>query len=86
MFDIGTKEEKDDMQKQKYAFELHEEVSDKEFFYGKRNVGNLYFWTSIRKYRNLIKNKTTISSFDLNHTGVKKMVNKVQKQEEYINK
>ena len=86
MFDIGTKEEKDDMQKQKYAFELHPEVSDKEILSMEKEMLGIYIsGHPLEKYRNLIKKQTTISSFDLNHTGAKNG-EQSSEQEEYINK
>ena len=86
MFDIGTKEEKDDMQKQKYAFELHPEVSDKEMLSMEKEMLGIYIsGHPLEKYRNLIKKQTTISSFDLNHTGAKNG-EQSSEQEEYINK
>ena len=67
MFDMGTKEEKEDMQKKKYAFEIHQEVSDKEKLSMEKEMLGIYIsGHPLEKYRKLIQQQTNISTLDIN--------------------
>ena len=68
MFDIGTKEGKDEMQDKKYAFEIHPEVSDKDRLSMEKEMLGIYIsGHPLEKYRKLIEKQTDISTLDLNH-------------------
>lgn len=67
MFDMGTKEEKEDMQKKKYAFEIHQEVSDKEKLSMEKEMLGIYIsGHPLEKHRKLIQQQTNISTLDIN--------------------
>ncbi len=66
MFDMGTTEEKEHLQKQKYSFEIHEEVSSKELLSMEKEMLGIYIsGHPLEKYREQIQTQTTISSIDL---------------------
>ena len=52
MFDLGSEEEKEEMNEMKYKFEEHEELPKKDLLsLRKGNVRNLYIRTSLRKIK-----------------------------------
>ena len=67
MFEMGTKEEKEEMQDKKYAFEIHPEVSDKDKLSMEKEMLGIYIsGHPLEKYRKLIQEQTNISTLDLN--------------------
>ena len=66
MFDIATKEEKEQMQNQKYSFEVHEEVSNKELLSMEKEMLGIYIsGHPLEKYREKIQSQTNTSTLDL---------------------
>ncbi len=66
MFDIGSTEEKEQMQNQKYSFEIHEEVSNKELLSMEKEMLGIYIsGHPLEKYREKIQTQTNISTLDL---------------------
>ncbi len=66
MFDIGTTEDKEEMQKQKYNFQEREELSNKELLSMEKEMLGIYLsGHPLQKYREQIKNQTNISTLDL---------------------
>ena len=67
MFEMGTNEEKEEMQDKKYAFEIHPEVSDKDKLSMEKEMLGIYIsGHPLEKYRKLIQEQTNISTLDLN--------------------
>ena len=66
MFDLGSQEEKDEMQKQKYNFEIREEMSEKEMLSMEKEMLGIYLsGHPLAKYRDQILKITNISTIDL---------------------
>ena len=66
MFDLGTQEQKEDMQEKKYTFEEHEEMSIKDLLSMEKEMLGIYIsGHPLEKYRELIEKETTINSIDL---------------------
>lgn len=66
MFDIGTKQEKEDMEKQKYKFEEYEEVPEKEMLSMEKEMLGIYIsGHPLEKMREQIMHSTNINSLDL---------------------
>ncbi len=66
MFDMGTDEEKEQLQKQKYSFEIYKEVSDKELLSMEKEMLGIYIsGHPLEKYREQIQAQTNISTLDL---------------------
>ncbi len=66
MFDIATTEEKEQMQNQKYSFEIHDEVSNKELLSMEKEMLGIYIsGHPLEKYREKIQAQTNISTLDL---------------------
>ena len=66
MFEMGTNEEKEEMQDKKYAFEIHPEVSDKDKLSMEKEMLGIYIsGHPLEKYRKLIQEQTNISTLDL---------------------
>ena len=66
MFDLGTQEQKEDMQEKKYTFEEHEEMSSKDLLSMEKEMLGIYIsGHPLEKYRELIEKETTINSIDL---------------------
>ena len=66
MFDIGTKQEKEDMEKQKYKFEEYEEMPEKEMLSMEKEMLGIYIsGHPLEKMREQIMNVTNINSLDL---------------------
>lgn len=66
MFDIGTTEEQEQMQKQKYSFEIHEEIPDKEILSMEKEMLGIYIsGHPLEKYKKQIQMQTNISTLDL---------------------
>ena len=66
MFDIGTKQEKEDMEKQKYKFEEYEEMPEKEMLSMEKEMLGIYIsGHPLEKIKEQIKQLTNISSKEL---------------------
>ena len=66
MFDIGTKQEKEDMEKQKYKFEEYEEMPEKEILSMEKEMLGIYIsGHPLEKMREQIMHSTNINSLDL---------------------
>ncbi len=66
MFDIGTKQEKEDMEKQKYKFEEYEEMPEKEMLSLEKEMLGIYIsGHPLEKMREQIMHSTNINSLDL---------------------
>ena len=66
MFDIGTKQEKEDMEKQKYKFEEYEEMPEKEMLSMEKEMLGIYIsGHTLEKMREQIMHSTNINSLDL---------------------
>ncbi len=66
MFDLGTQEQKEDMQEKKYTFEEHEEMNSKDLLSMEKEMLGIYIsGHPLEKYRELIEKETTINSIDL---------------------
>ena len=66
MFDIGTKQEKEDMEKQKYKFEEYEEMPEKEMLSMEKEMLGIYIsGHPLEKMREQIMHSTNINSLDL---------------------
>ena len=66
MFDIGTEEEKEQAEKQKYQFEVHEEFSEKELLSMEKEMLGIYVsGHPLEKLKDQIKYATNISTLDL---------------------
>ena len=66
MFDLGTQEQKEDMQEKKYTFEEYEEMNSKDLLSMEKEMLGIYIsGHPLEKYRELIERETTINSIDL---------------------
>ena len=66
MFEIGTKQEKEQMEKQKYQFEEHEELPEKELLSMEKEMLGIYIsGHPLEKLREQIIRVTNINSLDL---------------------
>ena len=66
MFDIGTEQEKEEMEKQKYQFEEHPELPEKELLSMEKEMLGIYIsGHPLEKLREQIMHSTNISSMDL---------------------
>ena len=66
MFDLGTQEQKEDMQEKKYVFEEHEEMSSKDLLSMEKEMLGIYIsGHPLEKYREQIEKETNINSIDL---------------------
>ena len=66
MFDIGTKQEKEDMEKQKYKFEEYEEMPEKEILSMEKEMLGIYIsGHPLEKMKEQIIHSTNINSLDL---------------------
>ena len=66
MFDIGTEQEKEDMEKQKYKFEEYEEMPEKEMLSMEKEMLGIYIsGHPLEKMREQIMHSTNINSLDL---------------------
>ena len=66
MFDIGTKQEKEDMEKQKYKFEEYEEMPEKEILSMEKEMLGIYIsGHPLEIMREQIIHSTNINSLDL---------------------
>lgn len=66
MFDMGTTEEQEQMQKQKYSFEIHEEIPEKEILSMEKEMLGIYIsGHPLEKYKKQIQMQTNISTLDL---------------------
>lgn len=66
MFDIGTKQEKEDMEKQKYKFEEYEEMPEKEMLSMEKEMLGIYIsGHPLEKMREQIMHSININSLDL---------------------
>ena len=66
MFDIGTEEEKEEMEKQKYKFEEHDELPEKELLSMEKEMLGIYIsGHPLEKLKEQIMHLTNINTLDL---------------------
>ena len=66
LFDLGTKEEKEEMQKNKYVFEEYKEMNEKELLSMEKEILGIYIsGHPLEKYRKQIEMQTNITTIDL---------------------
>ena len=66
MFDMGTTEEQEQMQKQKYSFEIRNEIPEKEMLSMEKEMLGIYIsGHPLEKYKKQIQMQTNISTLDL---------------------
>ena len=66
MFDIGTKQEQEEIEKKKYQFETHSEFPERELLSMEKEMLGIYIsGHPLEKYRKQIMNSTNITSKDL---------------------
>lgn len=66
MFDIGTEEEKEEMEKQKYKFEEYDELEEKELLSMEKEMLGIYIsGHPLEKLKQQIIHLTNISTLDL---------------------
>ena len=66
MFDIGTKQEKEDMEKQKYKFEEYEEMPEKEMLSMEKEMLGIYIsGHPLEKYREQIAKQANINTLQI---------------------
>ena len=66
MFDIGTKQEQEEIEKKKYRFETHPEFPERELLSMEKEMLGIYIsGHPLEKYRKQIMNSTNITSKDL---------------------
>lgn len=68
MFDIGSKQDKEKMEKQKYQYEVYEELSDKELLSMEKEMLGIYIsGHPLEKLREQIQKLTNINTIDLSN-------------------
>lgn len=66
LFDLGTKEEKEEMQKNKYVFEEYKEMNERELLSMEKEILGIYIsGHPLEKYRKQIEMQTNITTIDL---------------------
>ena len=66
MFDLGSEEEKEEMQEMKYKFDEHEEMSNKELLSSEKKMLGIYIsGHPLEKLRSQIEAQTTINTMQL---------------------
>ena len=66
MFDLGTEEDKKEMNEKKYTFEEHAEMSDKEMLSIEKEMLGIYIsGHPLEKFRNQIENQTNINTIQM---------------------
>ena len=83
MFDIGTEQEKEEMEKQKYQFEEHPELPEKELFSMEKEMLGIYIsGHPLEKLREQIMHSTNISSIDLIQISEQNLANNTENNAE----
>ena len=83
MFDIGTEQEKEEMEKQKYQFEEHPELPEKELFSMEKEMLGIYIsGHPLEKLREQIMHSTNISSIDLIQINEQNLANNTENNAE----
>ena len=86
MFDIGTEQEKEEMEKQKYQFEQHPELPEKELLSMEKEMLGIYIsGHPLEKLREQIMHSTNISSMDLVQINEQNLSNNTSSDEEIAN-
>ncbi len=86
MFDIGTEQEKEEMEKQKYQFEEHPELPEKELLSMEKEMLGIYIsGHPLEKLREQIMHSTNISSMDLVQISEQNLSNNTSGDEEIEN-
>ena len=86
MFDIGTEQEKEEMEKQKYQFEEHPELPEKELLSMEKEMLGIYIsGHPLEKLREQIMHSTNISSMDLVQISEQNLSNNTSGDEEIAN-
>ena len=79
MFDIGTKEEKEELQKQKYNFTIKEEIPEKELLSMEKEMLGIYIsGHPLEKYREQIIKQTNISTINLHEIDEQMSSNNIE--------
>ena len=85
MFDIGTKQEKEDMEKQKYKFEEYEEMPEKEMLSMEKEMLGIYIsGHPLEKMREQIMHSTNINSLDLSKIAEQADTTKIEENTQQI--
>ena len=85
MFDIGTKQEKEDMEKQKYKFEEYEEMPEKEMLSMEKEMLGIYIsGHPLEKMREQIMHSTNINSLDLRKIAEQADTTKIEENTQQI--
>ena len=85
MFDIGTKQEKEDMEKQKYKFEEYEEMPEKEMLSMEKEMLGIYIsGHPLEKIREQIMHSTNINSLDLSKIAEQADTTKIEENTQQI--
>ena len=83
MFDIGTEQEKEEMEKQKYQFEEHPELPEKELLSMEKEMLGIYIsGHPLEKLREQIMHSTNISSIDLIQINEQNLANNTENNAE----
>ena len=85
MFDIGTEQEKEDMEKQKYKFEEYEEMPEKEMLSMEKEMLGIYIsGHPLEKMREQIMHSTNINSLDLRKIAEQADTTKIEENTQQI--
>ena len=85
MFDMGTTEEQEQMQKQKYSFEIRNEIPEKEMLSMEKEMLGIYIsGHPLEKYKKQIQIQTNISTLDLRQIDEQMSVQMEQESAEKI--
>ena len=85
MFDIGTEQEKEDMEKQKYKFEEYEEMPEKEMLSMEKEMLGIYIsGHPLEKMREQIMHSTNINSLDLSKIAEQADTTKIEENTQQI--
>ena len=85
MFDIGTKQEKEDMEKQKYKFEEYEEMPEKEMLSMEKEMLGIYIsGHPLEKMREQIMHSTNINSLDLSKIAEQADITNIEENTQQI--
>ena len=83
MFDIGTEQEKEEMEKQKYQFEEYPELPEKELLSMEKEMLGIYIsGHPLEKLREQIMHSTNISSMDLVQISEQNLANNTENNAE----
>ena len=85
MFELGSEEQKEELNEKKYVFEEYEELANKELLALEKEMLGIYIsGHPLEKLRTQIENETNISSKELRELDEQMQTN-INEQDEYIN-